>query len=142
MQKSLYKANFWKKLQNFPHTAENNSPYAYLLTCKILWHCPYYKTQKKTLKVWKNGSQNSAFLAIWIHFMSLWPNVLYHLHKISHISSQVLRESPCQFSASRSNSKYIFLSIYTLKKAKKCKFSAFFGSETLNFWAACLKFCM
>ena len=115
LQKSLYKANFWKKLQNFPHTAGNKSPYAYLLACKILWHCPYYKTQKKPLKVWKNGSQNSAFLAIWIHFISLWPNALYHWHKILHISSQVLRESPCQISASKSNFNYEFSIIFSPK---------------------------
>ena len=74
--------------------------------------------------------------------MSLWPNALDHMLKILHTSSQVLRESPCQISASSSNLKYDFLAIFSLKKAEKRKFVAFFGCKGLNFWATHLKFCM
>ena len=97
---------------------------------------------KNTFKPQKNGSQNFAFLVTWVHFVLLWPNALNHLHKILHTSSQVLRESPSQISASKSNFKYDFLAIFSFKRTKICKFTAFFCYKTLNFWATCLKFCM
>ena len=66
------------------------------------------KDMKNTLKILKNRSKNSSFLGTWVHFLPLWPNALTHLHKILHTSSQLLRESPCQISASNSNFKYKF----------------------------------
>ena len=55
LQKSLNKAIFWKKVEKFPHTTGNNSPYAYSLEHKILGHCPNYKTQKNPLISWNKG---------------------------------------------------------------------------------------
>ena len=66
------------------------------------------KDMKNTLKILKNRSKNSSFLGTWVRFIPLWPNALTHLHKILHTSSQLLRESPCQISASNSNFKYKF----------------------------------
>ena len=97
---------------------------------------------KNTLKTLKNRSKNSSFFDTWIYFISLWLNALTHQHEILHISSQLLREPPCQISASNSNLKYDFLAIVSSQKAKKCQFSAFFCCKTPNFWAICLKFCM
>ena len=75
-------------------------------------------------------------------FWSLWPNALSYMSDILHTSSQVLRHSPCQISASNSNFKYEFLAIFSSERAKKTKFEAFFGCKTLIFGATCLKFCM
>ena len=113
--KNLYIRLIFEKSFKIFHT-----PLKTILHTHIYSHAKFCGTaltirHKKTLKVWKNRSQNSAFLAIWIHFISLWPNALYHRHKILHISSQVLRESPCQISASKSNFNYEFSIIFSPK---------------------------